>query len=186
MPQPANQPKPKEVTLSLPVPTRIGGDTDAMLESTIADKYMTIMLVKNGEKDVEKGQLVLSHKPSEKDKTIQVSTWNTDLGNLIRYLTPLVNAWSSGVGLSGDGSCVYVAKHTDEVLKVVPDIVKRDLYLVPNGRSGVAKYRVSIQTMIDQVKARASVILSCKDTFGIASSKERTRKEESAPTVKLI
>lgn len=181
-----NQPKPKEVELQLPVPHRVGGDTDAMLESTIEAKYKTIVLLKNGEKDVSKGQLVLDHTPDAKDPNVQVSSWNSDLGNLSRYMMALVNAWSSGTGLSGDGSCLYVATYTDTVLKVIPELAKRDVYLVPNGRSGVAKYRLSVQSMIDQVKTRADIIKNCKDQFGISASKERTRKEVAKSTVKLV
>jgi hypothetical protein len=182
----STQPKAKEVELQLPVPTRIGGDVDAMLESTIADKFITISLLHDKEKDIEKGQLVLSHKASEKDPAVRVSTWNTDLGNLSRYISALVNSWSSGVGQSGDGSALYVAKYTDAILKVIPDLAKRDLMLIPNGRAGVAKYRVSVQRMINQVNERATDISSCKDSFGIASSKARTHKEVAKSVVKLV
>lgn len=182
----SNPPKTKEVELQLPVPTRIGGDVDAMLESTIADKFITISLLREKEKDINAGQLVLSHKASEKDPAVQVSTWNTDLGNLARYISALVNVWSSGVGQSGDGSALYVATHTEAILKVIPDLAKRDILLIPNGRSGVAKYRVSVQRMINQVIERASDIQSCKDAFGIASSKARTHKEVAKSVVKLV
>lgn len=181
-----NQPKPKEVELQLPVPTRVGGDTDAMLESTIADKFKIISLLHEKEKDIEKGQLVLSHKASATDPNVQVSVWNNDLGNLARIVTALINAWSSGVGQSGDGSALYVFTHIDNVLKVIPELGKRDLYLVPNGRSETAKYRIPVLRMIAQVKERAIDIQTCKDTFGIASSKQRTHKEVAKSVVKLV
>jgi hypothetical protein len=179
--------KPKtEVVLALPVPFRVSHDTDAMLEQTVAERYKAIILVKNLEKDTAKGQPVLSHKADTKDPNVQVSTWNSDLGNLIRFVQACVNAWSSGVGLSGDGSALYVAKYADTVLKIVPALKGYDLFLVPNGRAGTSKYRIPMPELISQVIARAKVIQTCVDAYGIAAGKERSKKAESAPIIKAV
>jgi len=181
------QSKPKtEVVLSLPVPFRVSHDTDAMLEQTVAERYKSIILVKTSEKDTGKGQPVLSHKADTKDPNVQVSTWNSDLGNLVRFFQAGVNAWSSGVGLSGDGSALYVAKYAEQVLKTVPQLKGYDLFLVPNGRAGTSKYRIAVPELISQVIARAKVIQTCVTDYGIAAGKERTRKSEAAPTIKAI
>jgi|OpeIllAssembly_1097287.scaffolds.fasta_scaffold01381_2 hypothetical protein len=181
----ASKPAPAQpVMLALPVPFRVSKDTDAMLEQTVAERYKSIILVKNAEKDTNKGQPVLSHTPDAKDPNVQVSHWNSDLGNLIRFVQAMVNAWSSGAGLSGDGSALYVAKFAETVFKTVPAIKGYDVYLVPNGRSGASKYRIPVTELVSQVTARAKTIQNCVDAYGIAAGKERTKKAEAAPVIK--
>jgi hypothetical protein len=182
----ANKPKKELPVLVLPNPHRIDSTVDAMLESGVAERYLTIALVKSTEKDVSKGQPVLSHTPSKNDPKVQVSTWNAGLGHLVRYITALVNAWSSGMGLSGDGSALYVAKHTDTVFKALPQLKGYDIYLVPNGRSGAAKYRMGVQDMVGQIEKRANVIANSVKDFGIAQGKERTKKAEDAPEITTL
>jgi hypothetical protein len=181
-----NSPKPKLPVLVLPAPHRISGDINAMLESTISERFMTISLVPHTEKDVSKGKLVLSHTPSKEDPKVLASTWNNALGHLVRFIQPLIDAWASGIGLSGDGSALYVSKNSETVYKVVPAIKGYDLYMVPNGRAGAAKYRVSIPELIAQVMNRATSIQSSIDTFGVAVGKERTTKAEQAPEITVI
>ncbi len=183
---PQNQNQPKAVELDLPQVHRIGGDVNAMLESTVAERFKSIILVPTQEKDVNKGKVILTHKPDAKDPNVLVSTWNNDFGRLLRYMQACVDAWSSGAGLSGDGSCKYVADNADAVLKAFPNIKAYDLYLVPNGRSGASKYRIPFSDLIAQVKARATTIKNSVDQFGIAQGKERTRKSEDAPKVSVI
>lgn len=181
----AGKPAPAQpIMLSLPVPFRVSKDTDAMLEQTVAERYKTIILVKNAEKDEKKGQLVLSHVADVHDPNVQVSHWNNDLGNLLRFFQAMVNAYTSGCGLSGDGSTLYVAKYAELVFKTVPNLKGYDILLVPNGRSGAAKYRIPVPELVTQVIARAKTIQNCVDAFGIASGKERTKKAEQAPVIK--
>ena len=171
------------VVLVLPMPHRITGDVDANIESTVAERYKTIILVHTNEKDVSKGQLVLSHTPDASDPNAQVSQWSENLGHLVRFIQAGVNGWSSGTGLSGDGSAVYVAKHADTVLKAVPQLKGYDLYLASGGRSGAAKYRISVPELISQLQARAKVITTSVDAYGIAQGKERTKKAVDAPRI---
>lgn len=172
--------------LVLPNPHRISGDTDAMLESTTADRFKTIMLVKTGDKDTSKGQPVLTHTTDKSDPKVQVSNWNEGLGHLLRFTQACVNAWFSGAGLSGDGSAVYVSKNEKLVFKTVPQLKGYDLVVVPNGRAGASKYRISVPELVSQVNARAAVILNSVEAYGIAQGKERTKKAESAPEISVI
>jgi len=176
----------KPPVLVLPVPHRVSGDIDAMLESTISDRFKIISLVPSNEKDVSKGKLVLSHSPSKKDPKVQAAEWNAGLGHLVRYVQALANGWTSGAGLSGDGSVLFVAKTTDLVFKTVPAIKGYDLYLVPNGRSGASKYRISIPELVSQLTNRSKSIQTSIDLFGIAVGKERTTKTEKVPEITLI
>lgn len=173
-------------TLVLPPVTRISGDVDSMLESTVAERYKTILLVPIGQKDTSKGTQVLTHQPDTKDPSAQVSTWNEGLGHLLRYTQAMANGWSSGTGYSGDGSCQYVLTHAETVLKAVPNFAKYDLYLVPKSRGGASQYRISIPELMAQVKARASIIVTCVKEYGIAQGKSRTKKSESAPQITTI
>jgi len=176
----------KPVVLVLPYPHRISGDMDSMIESTVSERFKTIILVKTGEKDSGKGQLVLSHTPDAKDPNIQVSNWNLGLGHLIRFLQANTNAWTSGSTLSGDGSALYVSKTVETVYKLVPQLKGYDLVLVPNGRAGAAKYRIPIPELVSQVIARAKVIADSVEAYGIAQGKERTKKAETAPQITTI
>jgi hypothetical protein len=182
----SNPTKASPTVLVLPSPHRISGDVDAMLESTVAERFKTIILVKNGEKDTGKGQLVLSHTPDSKDPNVQVSTWNAGLGHLLRFVQAGVNAWTSGVGLSGDGSAMYVANTADTVFKTVPQLKGYDIVLVPNGRAGTAKYRIPVPELVSQILNRAKVISTCVEAFGIAQGKERTKKATDAPQITAI
>lgn len=191
MAQTQSKTKPKatqvaEIKFSLPQPHRIDGSVDAMIEQTIAEKYKSILLVPTSEKDVTKGKVVLSHTPSEKDPNIQVTRWGEGFGHVTRFIQGVVNALSSGFGLSGDGSCVWVEKHHKTVTTAVPNILNYDLYLVPNGRAGASKYRVSVRDAISMVLKRAEVIDASVKVFGIAQGKERTKKSEDAPKVTAI
>lgn len=181
-----NQTKAQPTVLVLPSPHRISGDVDAMLESTVAERFKTIILVKNGEKDTSKGQAVLTHTPDAKDPNVQVSNWNQGLGHLIWFTQACTNAWTSGATLSGDGSSVYVAKTSEQVFKTVPQLKGYDLVLVPNGRAGAAKYRIPVPELVNQVIARAKVILNSVELYGIAQGKERTKKAEDAPQITTI
>lgn len=172
--------------LRIPEPHRISGDVDAMLNPGISERFKSIILVKSSEKDPAKGQPVLTHTPSKDDPKVQVSNWNTGLGHLLRFINPVVNAWFSGSTLSGDGSALHVAKWVETVYKAVPQLKTYDLFLVPNGRAGAAKYRMSVQEMVNQVLARAKVIQSCVDTYGVIQGKERTKKSESAPEITAV
>jgi hypothetical protein len=172
--------------LVLPNPHRISGDMDTMLESTTADRFKTIMLVKTGDKDTSKGQPVLTHSTDKTDPKVQVSDWNAGLGHLLRFTQACVNAWFSGAGLSGDGSAVYVAKTATLVFKTVPQLKDYDLVVVPNGRAGASKYRISVPELVNQVVARAHVIQNSVEIYGIAQGKERTKKAESAPEISVI
>lgn len=176
----------KAPILVLPFPHRISGDIDSMLESTVADRFKSIILVRSNEKDESKGQLVLSHTPDKKDPNVQVSTWNSGLGHLLRYTQACINAWTSGSTLSGDGSAMYVAKNAEMVFKTVPQLKTYDIFLVPNGRAGVAKYRISVQELVNQIIARAKVIGTSLDAYGVAQGKERTKKAEEAPEITAI
>jgi hypothetical protein len=185
----SSRPKAKPVqppVLVLPNPHRISGDTDAMLESTVAERFKTILLVKTSDKDTSKGQAVLTHTPDTNDSKVQVNTWNTGLGHLLRFLQAGINAWFSGAGLSGDGSAVYVAKYADKVFKTVPQLKNYDVFVVPNGRSGASKYRISVQELVAQVTSRASIVSNSVKEYGIAQGKERTKKAESAPEITTI
>jgi len=181
-----NQPAKKAPVLVLPSPHRISGDVDAMLESTVAERFKSIILVRSDEKDEKKGQMVLSHTPDAKDPNIQVSTWNAGLGHLLRFIMAGVNAYTSGIGLSGDGSAIFVSKNAKLVFDTVPNLKNYDIFLVPNGRGGVAKYRISVQELVSQVSNRAKVIQTSVDAFGVAQGKERTKKAESAPQITLV
>jgi len=181
-----NQPKKAAPVLVLPSPHRISGDVDAMLESTVAERFKSIILVRSEEKDEKKGQVVLSHLPDSKDPNVQVSTWNPGLGHLLRFIMAGINAYTSGIGLSGDGSAIYVAKNAKMVFDTVPQLKGYDIYLVPNGRGGVAKYRIAVQELVSQVTNRAKVIQANVETYGVAQGKERTKKAESAPQITLI
>jgi len=187
--QSKTKPKPTQaapIQLALPQIHRIDGSVDAMVEQTIAEKYKSILLVPASEKDEKKGKVVLYHSPSEKDPNVQVTHWGEGLGHVIRFIQGVVNGLSSGFGLSGDGSCVWVATHHKTVTTAVPNILNYDLFLVPNGRSGAAKYRVSVQTAINMVLKRAELINSSTEAYGIAKGKERTKKSQDAPKVTAI
>jgi hypothetical protein len=182
----ANETKKELPVLVLPSPHRISGDVDAMLESTVAERFKTILLVKSTDKDTSKGQAVLTHTPDSNDPKVQVNTWNLGLGHLLRFLQAGINAWFSGAGLSGDGSAVYVAKHAATVFKAVPQLKNYDVFVVPNGRSGASKYRLSVQEMVRQVSDRATTVSNSVETYGVAQGKERTKKAESAPEITAI
>lgn len=184
--KPAGKNQAQNTVLVLPSPHRISGDVDAMLESTVAERFKSILLVKTGEKDTSKGQVVLSHTPDSKDPNVQVSSWNQGLAHLLRFAQAGINAWASGTGLSGDGSALYIAKTYEQVYKIVPQIKGYDLVLVPNGRAGASKYRIPVPELVAQVVARAKVIANCVESFGIAQGKERTKKAESAPEITAI
>lgn len=186
MPQNANPPKKVAPILVLPSPHRISGDVDAMLESTVAERFKSIVLVRSDEKDEKKGQLVLSHTPDAKDPNVQVSTWNAGLGHLLRFIMAGVNAYTSGIGLSGDGSALFVSKNAKTVFDTVPNLKNYDIFLVPNGRGGVAKYRISVQELVNQVTNRAKVIQTSVDAYGVAQGKERTKKAENAPQITVV
>jgi len=174
------------VDLVLPVPHRLNNTVDAMLQSTIQERWQTILLVPSGEKDESKGRVVLAHVPSEKDPNAQVIEWGKGLGHLSRFIQTIVNGLSSGFGLSGDGSCSYVGKTKDTVLKALPKLLTYDLVLVPNGRSGAKKYRVSMKNAIEWVAERGSNIDANVKEYGIAQGKERTRKEDTIPAVSFL
>jgi hypothetical protein len=186
MAEASKQSKKELPVLVLPNPHRIDGSVDAMLESGIAERYLTISLVKTSEKDVSKGQPVLSHTPSKDDPKVQVSSWNSGLGHLTRFLMAGINAWAGGMGLSGDGSVMYVDKHADLVFKTVPALKDYDIYLVPNGRSGCSKYRLSVSELVGEIRKRAKAIAYSVEAFGIAQGKERTKKAEDVPEITAI
>lgn len=184
--KPGNEPKKVAPNLVLPFPHRISGGIDTMLESTVSERFKTIILVRSEEKDEKKGQVVLSHTPDAKDPTVQVHSWNAGLGHLTRFIMAGVNAYTSGIGLSGDGSAVFVAKNAKLVLDTVPQLKNYDLMWVPNGRGGVAKYRISVQELVSQVTNRAKVIQANVEAYGVAQGKERTKKAETAPQITTI
>lgn len=180
----AKQVPPKEgkPVLSLPVPHRISGDVNAMLDSTLQERFSKIMLVKKTEVDPDKGTAVLTRKLSA-DKKSQVSEVNAGIGHLSRFIFSLTDAYFSGMGLSGDGSVLEVYKHQAEVFKVIPNLKDYDLYVVPAGRGGCAKYRAGVQEMVNQVLARAKVIQYSLEKFGVLAGKERTKKGVQAPDI---
>lgn len=171
------------ISLQLPVVTRIGNDVDAMLEKGITERFTTILLVPSNEKDVSKGVPVLTHKPDTKDANSQISTWNSELGHILRLTQAMVNGWTASSGLSGDGSCVYVLENSDKAVKAVPNFLKYDIYLKPNGRSGAGQYRMPVPKMLAMLKDRGQVIADCVKAYGIAAGKKRTKKAEDAPQV---
>lgn len=180
--------KPKSVVVELPQVHRISGDVNAMLDQTVADRFKSILLVPSNEpEDSKLVKAVLTHAPDKKDPNVQVSTWNTGLGHTLRFIQACVDAWTSGTGLSGDGSSKYILENSDKLFKVLPQIKQYDLYLVPNGRSGAGKYRIPIPDLVSQVKERAKVIANCVEKYGFQQGKERTKKSNSAPemTVQL-
>lgn len=177
-------PKAEKPVLAIPSPHRISGDVDAMLEATISERFQKIALIKTSEKGDTGGIWVVDRKPSNADPKELVSVLNTEqLGHLVRYVCSLANAWSSGIGMSGDGSCLYIKKHTDTVYKVLPQLREYDLFLIPAGRSGCAKYRISVQDLVSQILSRAKTIQDNLDKFGVMAGKERTHKSDDAPTI---
>lgn len=176
------QPQTGKPVLNLPVPHRISGDVNSMLESTLQERFAKIILVKKTEDNPDKGTVVLTRKPS-KDGKSQVSEFNAGIGHLSRFACALADAYFSGMGLSGDGSAKYVSEHQAEVFKVIPQLKEYDLYVVPGSRGGCAKYRASVQEMISQITARAKVIQYSLDKFGVMAGKERTKKGVQAPEI---
>lgn len=176
------QPKPVKPVLNLPVPHRISGDVNSMLESTLQERFTKIILVKKTEDNPEKGTPVLTRKPSKDGKT-QVSEFNTGIGHLARFMCALTDAYFSGMGLSGDGSVMEISKHQAEVFKVIPNLKDYDLYVVPAGRGGCSKYRYSVQEIVNQVLARSKVIKTSLDKYGVMAGKERTKKGVQAPEI---
>lgn len=182
MPKPVEE-KVQKPVLSIPVPHRISGDVNSMLDATLQERFASIILVKKAEKDVKKGTVVLSRKANPKDPKTQVSEVNAGIGHLSRFVFALTDAYFSGMGLSGDGSAKYVSQHQAEVFKVIPNLKEYDLYIVPAGRGGCAKYRASVQELVSQVVARAKIIQTSLDEFGVMAGKERTKKGVQAPEI---
>jgi hypothetical protein len=154
-----------------------------MLDATIQERFQSIILVKKAEEDVKKGTVVLSRKPKADNPKEQVSEVNQGLGHLSRFMFALTDAYFSGMGLSGDGSAKYVAEHQAEVFKVIPNLKEYDLYIVPAGRGGCAKYRASVQELVTQVISRSKIIQTSLDKYGVMAGKERTKKGVSAPDI---
>jgi hypothetical protein len=168
--------------LNLHVPTRLSGDVDSNLEATIAERCKTIILVLSDQKDETKGIVVLKHTPSADGKG-QVSVFTEGLGHITRFIDACANAWTSGTGLSPDGSVLYVANNADTVLKVQPNLKKYDLFIEPAGRGGCAKYRIALTDLIAQVTARASAIKTSVKQYGVIQGKERTVKADGAQPI---
>lgn len=169
--------------LSIPVPHRLQGDVDAMLEATLQERFSRIILVKTSEEDTKKGTWVIDHKPSKEDPKVQVSEINPAIGHLSRFVMALANAWASGMGLSGDGSALYVAKYSNDVYKALPQLKEYDLWLQPAGRAGCSKYRIGFAEAVTQVTTRSKTIATSLEKYGVMAGKERTRKSDSAPQI---
>lgn len=172
-----------KAVLSIPVPHRLAGDVDAMIEATLQERFSSIILVKTSEEDTKKGTWVVKHAPSKEDPKVQVSEINPAIGHLSRFVMALVNGWASGMGLSGDGSALYVAKYAPEVYKILPQLKEYDLWLQPAGRSGCSKYRLGFGEMVNQVVTRSKTIASSLEKYGVMAGKERTRKSDAAPQI---
>jgi hypothetical protein len=176
--------KPALPVLNLHVPTRLSGDVDSNLEATISERCKTIILVQSEQKDETKGIVVLKHVPSADGKG-QVAEFTQGLGHIQRFVNSCANAWTSGTGLSPDGSVVYVATNADAVLKVQPNLKKYDLFIEPAGRGGCAKYRIPLTDLIAQVTARSKSILASVKQYGIIQGKERTVKDAAAKPITI-
>lgn len=174
-----------ESILNLHVPTRLSGDVDSNLDTTTAERCKTIILVLNTMKDETKGIVVLTHVPG-KDKDgnpAQVAKFGEGLGHITRFVNACANAWTSGTGLSPDGSVIYVAANADAVLKCKPNLKNYDLFIEPAGRGGCAKYRVPLPDLISQVSARAKIITASVKQYGVIQGKERTVKDDAAEPI---
>jgi hypothetical protein len=169
--------------LSIPVPHRLAGDVDAMLEATLQERFSNIILIKTSEEDIKKGTWVVKHAPSKDDPKVQVSEINPAIGHLSRFVMALANGWASGMGLSGDGSALYVAKYVGDVYKALPQLKEYDLFLQPAGRSGCSKYRIGFAEAVTQVTTRAKTISASLEKYGVMAGKERTRKSDAAPQI---
>ena len=183
MPAKSKDTQPASPVLNLHVPTRLSGDVDSNLDTTIAERCKTIILVLSDQKDESKGIVVLKHVPSKEDANAQVAVITEGLGHITRFVNACANAWTSGTGISPDGSVLYVANNADTVMKVQPNLKKYDLFIEPAGRGGCAKYRISLPELIAQVSARAKVIQASVKQYGIIQGKERTIKSDAGKPI---
>lgn len=183
MPAKSKDTQPASPVLNLHVPTRLSGDVDSNLDTTIAERCKTIILVLSEQKDESKGIVVLKHVPSAEDANAQVAKFTDGLGHITRFINACANAWTSGTGLSPDGSVLYVANNADNVFKVQPNLKKYDLFIEPAGRGGCAKYRIALSELVAQVTARAKAIATSVKQYGVIQGKERTVKDDTAKPI---
>ncbi len=182
MPAKSKEEKPASPVLNLHVPTRLSGDVDSNLDTTIAERCKTIILVLTEQKDESKGITVLKHVPSA-DGEGQVAKFTEGLGHIVRFVNACANAWTSGTGLSPDGSVLYVSTNAKKVLEVQPNLKKYDLFIEPAGRGGCAKYRIPLTDLISQVSERAKFIQTSVKQYGVIQGKERTVKSDAAEPI---
>jgi hypothetical protein len=163
-------------TLSLPEPLNASGSKDTSLHQSVEKTYDRLTVLK---KDGKTHAIIHS---TNKDE-IQFPGLSVQ-----NFLYALINGSFAGKGTSPDGSCLYVEESEPEVIKVF-GAKFRDYQLlvepVEGGRSGMKKYQASIGDLLTICKAKAGIIRTAEDKFGVARSKTRagTAKEEKEAEV---
>ena len=161
--------------LHLPYPTRLDGGKNTVIVKQVTKKYANIMILKPGTEEVH--ATIKSENGAGDNLGTGMSLW----------VYAVIDAALSGQGQSPDGSALYVADHSDTVLKHFgKQVGEYSLLLDPgNGRSGAKKYVGTINDFIALCRAKAQIIRQSEERYGVAKTNTRAQAatEEPLPTI---